>query len=141
MRHVAAAALLVLLACGVADGAWPEVGAQTFTPFTQLRGGGGPEASTIYDSTLGPGGSGSAGLVFSTNSPNASVGDDLTFAPLGGATQIAGVNFAFVIPANTAVPNCDAIVTFYDVEDSTTTGGTALLSPLGSGRIFMGSFS
>jgi hypothetical protein len=130
-----------MLACGSARGGWPEAVAQIVPSFTQLHAGGGPEASTIYDSTIGPGGSGSAGLVFSTNSPNASVGDDLTFAPLPGGTQIAGVNFAFVVPANTAVPNCDAIVTFYDIEDDATTTGTALLNPLGSGRVFMGSFS
>jgi hypothetical protein len=141
MRHLATGAMIVMLGCGIARGAWPEVGAQTVPSFTQLHNGGGPEATAIYDSTNGSGGSGSAGLVFSSNSPNASIGDDLTFAPLPGGTQIAGVNFAFVVPANTAVPNCDVIVTFYDTEDSSTTTGQALLSPIGSERINIGAFN
>src|SRR5690242_21918415 len=73
--------LVAIICCGVMPARAGGIVGQTLTPFTQPHPGA-PAAMPIYDSTNGPGGSGSAGLVFSTNSPNASIGDDLTFDAL-----------------------------------------------------------
>jgi len=104
-----------------------------------LGGGIGPEATLVYDSTANA----TAGLVFTTNNPNASFGDDFTPTAAFNPIKVTGVNFGFVVPANTAVPNCDAIVTFYDVENGAATATTpALTSPINpSVRINVGSFA
>jgi hypothetical protein len=101
-------------------------------------------ANSVYDSTFGAGGAGTAGLLFTTNNPNASFGDDLTLDPslAVGDRVVRGVNFAFVVPANVTVPDSDAIVTFYDTEDGTAAGTTvALTNPLGAARVHIGAIA
>ncbi len=95
-------------------------------------------ADVIYD------GSGATNdfLLYTTNNPNGSFGDDLTLATDHGDQVIRQVTFGFVVPPNTAVPDCDALVTFYDVENGTAGGTTvALTTPVGAFRVHTGPFA
>jgi hypothetical protein len=100
-------------------------------------------ADLVYDSTVGAGGSGSASVLFTTNNPNASMGDVFTVdATVPGGGIARAINFAFVVPANTAVPDVDAIVTFYGTHDGTAAGSAVALSDvLGSFRFNFGAYT
>jgi hypothetical protein len=133
-------ACVIVGVCGISRAATP-IDAHTLNQVTPLNLNGEPGIvnQLIYDSTNG----GTAGVVFTTNNPNASIGDDLTFAPVPANTQITGLNFAFAVPANATVPNADAVITFYDTYDTNAgTTSLALSNPVSpSLRLNVGSFT